>query len=165
MVNPKEAICLSDAFHFSVEGYHGRLAELSAAVLRVKLEKIDAWITERRRIAATYNELLGKLDVVQPVESEDVEHIYRNYAVRLKNRDNVRIRLAEMGVVTGMHYVPPLHLQPVYKRLGYGPNSLPVTEKVSSELCTLPIYPQLSGEQVKWVAKALEKSIQECGEA
>lgn len=152
-------------FHFSIEGYHGRLVELSAAVLRVKLKKIDAWIAKRRRIAAAYNELLGELDVVHPVESEDIEHVYRNYTVRLKNRDNVRIKLAEMGVATGMHYAPPLHLQPVYQHLGYRPHSLPVTEKVSSELCTLPIYPQLSEEQIEWVAKALEKSIQECGEA
>jgi dTDP-4-amino-4,6-dideoxygalactose transaminase len=149
-------------FWFTNEGYHGRMVELSVAVLRVKLKKkLDEWISTRREIAARYNELLINLDVVLPFESEDVEHVYRNYTIRVRNRDKVRYKLAEKGVGTGIHYVPPLHLQPVYKHLGYYEGSLPVTEAVSTELFTLPIYPELSREQLDWVALALEESIRE----
>ena len=153
---------MSSVFWSTTEGYHGRIVELSAAVLRVKLRsKLDEWISRRREIAATYNQLLGHLDVVLPFESEDVEHVYRNYTVRAKNRDRVRYTLAEKGVGTGIHYAPPLHLQPVYQHLGYHEGSLPVTEAVSAELFTLPIYPELTEEQLHWVAQALEESLRE----
>jgi len=69
--------------------------------------------------------------------------------------------LAEKGVGTGIHYAPPLHLQPVYQHLGYHEGSLPVTEAVSAELFTLPIYPELTEEQLHWVAQALEESLRE----
>jgi len=152
---------IHSGYQFSTEGYRERMLELPAAFLRVKLKRIDEWIARRREIAATYGKLLGNLDVVLPIESEAVEHVYRNYTIRVKNRDEVRYRLAKKGVATGMHYVPPLHLQPVYQHLGYHEGALPVTESVSAELFTLPIYPQLSQEQIEWVSLALKESISE----
>ncbi len=149
-------------FWFSTEGYHGRSCELSAAVLRVKLKEIDGWVARRREVAAAYDRLLGKLDVVLPFVSEDVEHVFRNYTIRAKNRDTVRYKLAERGVETGLHYAPPLHRHPVYQdHSQHEAGSLPVTEAVCAELFTLPIYPQLSQEQMEWVALALEESIRE----
>lgn len=145
-------------FCFSNEGYHNRMFELSTAILRVKLRRLDGWIARRREIASIYNKLLCKLDVLLPCESKDVKHVYRNYTIRIKNRDVVRLRLAEMGFETGLHYAPPLHLQPVYAHLGYQQGSLPITETVSGELITLPIYPELSNEQIKSISQALEKA-------
>jgi len=152
---------IHSGYQFSTEGYHERMVELPAAFLRVKLKRIDEWIARRREVAAAYDEFLGNLDVVLPIESETVEHVYRNYTIRVKNRDEVRYKLAEKSVETGMHYVPPLHLQPVYQHLGYHEGTLPVTESVSAELFTLPIYPHLSQEQIKWVSLALKESIRE----
>jgi len=75
--------------------------------------------------------------------------------VRVKERDRVRRELAERGIPTGMHYTPPLHLQPVYEYMGYGRGALPVTEKVGEELFTLPMYPELTDDQVEEVVDAL----------
>jgi dTDP-4-amino-4,6-dideoxygalactose transaminase len=147
-------------FWFSSEGYHGRMSELSAAVLRVKLKRIDDWVARRREIASKYNRLLSGLDVVTPYVSGDVEHVFRNYTVRCKNRDDIRYRLAEKGVETGLHYAPSLNTHPVYKTLNdHQKGALPNTEKVCAELFTLPIYPELTQEQIEWVAEAMEASI------
>jgi dTDP-4-amino-4,6-dideoxygalactose transaminase len=82
-------------------------------------------------------------------------HGYRNYVVRVKERDRVRRELAERGIPTGVHYIPPLHLQPVYQHIGYHMGDLPVTERVAEELLTLPMYPELTDEQVAEVTGAL----------
>ena len=153
-------IRIHGGFHHTREGVHGRMVELQAAALRVKLPHVLEWIARRREVAARYRERLGALDVVLPWEAENVSHVYRNFAVQVpKDRDAVRRRLAKLGVETGMHYTPPLHLQPVYRSLGYGPGSLPVTEDVARRIFTLPIYPQLTEPQIDWVAQAFGKAL------
>jgi dTDP-4-amino-4,6-dideoxygalactose transaminase len=146
-------------FRLTNEGLHGRMVEWSAAVLRIKLTYLDRWIGERRRIAAAYSEGFRDLDIRTPSEDEDVFHVYRNYTVQVKNREGVRRRLAELGIETGLHYAPPLHLQPVYEPLGYRRGSLPVTEAVSERLFTLPIYPQLTKEQIEWVIESMHRAL------
>lgn len=147
-------------FHHTREGVHGRMVELSAAILRTKLPHVPAWIARRREIADQYRARLGDFDVVLPCKEEHAGHVYRNFAVQVReDRDTVRRRLAERGVETGMHYTPPLHLQPVYQSLGYGPGSLPVTEAVAERIFTLPIYPQLTEAQIEWVAQALRDAL------
>ena len=149
-------IRIHGGFHHTREGVHGRMVELQAAALRVKLPHVLEWIARRREVAALYRERLSALNVVLPWEAENVSHVYRNFAVQVPtDRDAVRTRLAERGVETGMHYTPPLHLQPVYRSLGYGPGSLPVTEAVAQRIFTLPVYPQLTEEQIDRVAQAL----------
>lgn len=150
-------------FRFTAEGYHGRMVELSAAILRVKLRKIDGWIESRREIANRYNVLLEELDIIIPREASDVYHVYRNYAIQVDCRDTVRRYLAEQGVETGMHYVPPLHLQEVYTHLGYTRGSLPVTESISERLFTLPMYPQLTLKQIEWVAATIGRACKALG--
>jgi dTDP-4-amino-4,6-dideoxygalactose transaminase len=149
-------------FHFTTEGYHGRMSELSAAVLRVKLKKIDDWVARRREVAAEYDRLLNGLDVITPYIADDVEHVFRNYTVRVKNRDKIRYKLAEKGVETGMHYAPSLNSSSVYQNLSeHQKGYLPNTNTVSAELFTLPIYPELTPEQIAWVAQAIQESINE----
>ncbi len=143
----------------SVEGYHGRMSEILAAVLRVRLKKLDEQIARRREIAAMYRNLLERLPVILPFESKEVEHVYRNFVIRVKSRNKVRGRLAEKGVETVTHFVPPLHLQPVYRNLNYHEGQFPVTESVSAKLLSLPIHPTLTQEQIEWVAMALKESI------
>ena len=148
-------IRLMSGFNYTVEGHSSRLMPLHAAVLREKLIRLDEWIARRRQIARYYGELLCDLEIILPYEPDDVEHVYRNYTVRVRDRKQVRNKLAESGIPTGMHYAPPLHYQPVYEHMGYGRGSLPITEKVGEELFTLPMYPELTEQQVKQVADAL----------
>jgi dTDP-4-amino-4,6-dideoxygalactose transaminase len=142
-------------FSYGVEGLHAHLDNLQAAVLRVKLRKLDGWLQRRRQNAVHYDNLLQGHAVVLPHVQEGVEHAYRVYVIRVQSRDAVRRELAVRGVATGLHYVPPLHLQPVYHRLGYASGAFPVTEKAASELLCLPVFPELRPEQIEYVADSL----------
>ena len=152
-------IQMSKGFEIIEEGMHGRLVEISAAILRAKLKHLDEWVTSRRRIAEIYRERMSGLDIVLPEEVGDITHAYRNFVVRVQHRDQVRRRLAECGIETGMHYTPPLHVQPVYASLGYRVGDMPVTERVAEELFTLPIYPHLREEQVDWICEAMLEAV------
>jgi dTDP-4-amino-4,6-dideoxygalactose transaminase len=140
---------------FLVEGYHSHLDLLQAAVLRVKLRHVDEWITARRSRAALYDRLLAGSDAITPVVPPGLTHVYRNYVVRLPQRDTTRAALAARGIDTSLLYLPPLHLQPVYDSYGLGPGSLRVTERLAEELLCLPIYPELCDEAVQTVAASL----------
>ncbi|MBS3787363.1 DegT/DnrJ/EryC1/StrS family aminotransferase [Candidatus Bipolaricaulota bacterium] len=146
-------------FNFENEGYHGRMVEISAAVLQVKLNHLEKFIEERRKIARLYDQKLNNLELITPYEAGSVSHSYRNYTVRASDRDRVRRELAKEGVETGMHYTPPLHLQPVYSDLSYEEGSLPVTEETSAELFTLPMYPQLTEAEIEYIVSTLGEVI------
>lgn len=140
------------------EGYHTHLDLLQAAVLRVKLRRVAGWIAQRRANAELYDTSLEHTDVVTPFVPADRTHVYRNYVVRVAERDRVRAELAAAGIETALLYVPPLHGQPVYDHLGYGPGSLPVTERAAEELLCLPVYPELPEESVRRVAAELGRA-------
>jgi dTDP-4-amino-4,6-dideoxygalactose transaminase len=142
-------------FLFMTEGYHSHLDLLQAAVLRVKLRYVDGWIAARRSRAALYDRLFAGSQVITPLVPAGRTHSYRNYVVRVPQRDRVRAALARSGIDTSLCYIPPLHLQPIYRAYGMGPGSLPVTERLADELLCLPIYPELSDEAVHTVASAL----------
>ena len=133
------------------EGYHTHLDLLQAAILQVKLRHVQKWIERRRGHATLYDELLSESDVMTPAVPQGFTHVYRNYVVRLRERETVRSALEREGIETALLYVPPLHLQPVYASLGYGCGSLPVTERAAAELLCLPVYPELSGEEIRRV--------------
>ncbi len=142
------------------EGYHTHLDLLQAAVLRVKLRHIGTWIEQRRANAALYDELLAGTAVITPEVARGRTHVYRNYVVRVPERDAVRAELARAGIETALLYVPPLHRQPVYESLGYEPGSLAVTEATADELLCLPVYPELSESAVRRVAGGLRQAIE-----
>jgi dTDP-4-amino-4,6-dideoxygalactose transaminase len=141
------------------EGYHTHLDLLQAAILRVKLHHVDTWIEQRRSRAALYETLLAGVDVTTPMTPAGRTHVFRNYVVRLKDRDSARASLALEGIETALLYVPPLHLQPVYASLGYRRGSLPITEQVAEELLCLPVYPELSDEAVRRIAGVVRNSV------
>ncbi len=150
---------LHTGFEIIEEGMHGRLVEISAAILRAKLPHLPEWLEARQRIADGYRERLQGVNLILPEEVGDITHAYRNYVVRTPQRERVRERLAERGIATGMHYTPPLHLQPVYRELGYRCGDLPVTERLADELFTLPIYPHLTDDQLDWVGEVLRQAV------
>jgi dTDP-4-amino-4,6-dideoxygalactose transaminase len=142
------------------EGYHTHLDLLQAAVLRVKLRFAQGWVQRRRANAARYNQLLGESAITTPSVPQDRTHAYRNYVVRVPRRDVVRADLERHGIETALLYVPPLHLQPVYGDLGYGPGSLPVTERAAEELLCLPVYPELSSTALDRVGSELLSAVE-----
>lgn len=152
-------IAIHAPFNYVAEGLHSHLDTLQAAVLRVKLKKLEEWIAHRRENAHRYNELLGRSEVMTPFEQEGIEHVYRVYVIRVRDRDRVRQELAMKGIATGLHYVPPLHLQPAYQRLGYKRGDFPVTEQVTDELLCLPVFPEIYTQQIKEVVEALKSSL------
>ena len=135
----------------SIRGTNSRLDELQAAILRVKLHKLDEWNGMRRKRAALYDSLLQGAAVVTPVVMEYGMHCYHIYAIRTEHRDQLKEFLRERGVGALVHYPVPVHLQDAYRDLGYGEGTLPVTEQVAAEVLTLPVAPEVTEEQIRQV--------------
>ena len=140
-------------------GYNSRLDEVQAAVLNVKFKRIDAYNDGRRKNAALYNKYLASPGIQTPVESGVGTHVYHQYTIRLKNRDAVKKRLDDAKMSSMIYYPVPLHLQSAYKGLGLGSGSLPVSEQAAHEVLSLPMYPELTVEQIKTVAEAVKKAL------
>lgn len=136
-----------------------RLDGLHAAILGAKLPHLEEWTEQRRAHAARYNELLAGAELVTPFEAPAARHVYHLYVIRAPNRDAVLDHLRSKGIAAGIHYPVPLHRQPAYAKLGYGELRLPVTEKVASEIVSLPMYPELSDEQIAYVARAVREAL------
>ncbi len=141
-------------FHKFVGGMF-RLDSLQAAVLDVKLRRLDGWHEARRRNAAIYDEMLAGSRVTTPRVLDGNWSIYNQYVVRVPNRDAVKKKLADRGVGSAIYYPLPLHLQECFKPLGYKAGDLPESERACNEVLALPVYPELSEEQVRYAAKAL----------
>jgi dTDP-4-amino-4,6-dideoxygalactose transaminase len=149
-----------DKHRHSEEGFNYRLDGLQAAILRVKLRHLDDWNAERRRAAKWYAErLVAVPGVALPTTAPWAEHVFHLFVVRVAARDRVFARLQERGVGAGIHYPVPLHLQPAYAHLGYREGDFPVTERVAREIISLPIFPEITEEQVDRVCVALQESI------
>ena len=141
-----------DKFNYREIGFNSRMDGLQGAVLEAKLPHLDDWNERRRAIAARYCAELGELDcMAHPVEAPHVHHVYHLYVVRVPDREALAISLRDQGIETVVHYPHPLHLTPAFRLLGCGAGSLPVSERVCSEILSLPLYPEMSDEQVDWV--------------
>lgn len=145
--------------HFEHEGWNLRMDSLQAAMLTVKLSHLDEMVAERRQIAARYRQGLAGLPLDLPDDPGHMRHVYRIFVtlVHGDRRDELRAALYDAGVETATHYVPPLHQQPVYQHLGYGPGSLPVTDDAAARLMALPVYPGLSGADQDHIIAAVRE--------
>ena len=139
----------------ALSGYNSRMDAIQAAVLSVKLRKLDEWIARRNEIAHRYDRLLADLDVVRPLVSDNVISAYRGYTILVTGRDRVLKELRARGIGAGASYLPPLHMHPRWRALGYHEGDFPVTEMVAREMIQLPLYPELTDEQVEQVVAAL----------
>jgi len=143
-----------------VVGYCDRLHNLQAGFLLCKLARLDAWNAARRAAAARYDSFLSTEEGVKAVAiCDDVEAVYHLYVVQVDERDAVREKLMADGIESGIHYPVPLHLQPAYRGLGYGPGDFPVAEAMASRLLSLPMYPEISREQIEFVADRLRAAV------
>jgi dTDP-4-amino-4,6-dideoxygalactose transaminase len=143
-------------YHHSLIGLNGRLDEIQAAVLKVKLPHLDGWLERRRGIARIYNNQLPE-QLVKPQEMAWGKHVYHLYVIRTPERDQLRSWLESKGIGTGMHYPVPIHLQEAWRAYGGASYSLPVTEKITGEILSLPIYPELSTDDVGYICDCVHE--------
>jgi len=146
-------------FH-DVHGYNSRLDEIQAAILRVKLPHLNAWNARRNQIAARYDAGLAGLPVILPLTAPGNTHVFHVYALLTEPRDALQQFLADRGVPTLIYYPRPLHLQQVYADLGHREGDFPVAEAVSRKILPLPMYPELTDEQVDHVAATAREFFQ-----
>ncbi len=143
-------------YHHVLKGYNYRMDGLQGAILRVKLRHLDDWTEARRNHAAQYDKLLAKADVITPTVMPYSYHVYHIYAVRSRSRDVLQQRLHEQGIQTGIHYPIPVHLQPAYADLGYQVGDFPHSELAAQEVLSLPMYAELTPEQIQTVSESLQ---------
>ena len=144
-------------YEHEVFGFGERIDSLQAAILGAKLPRLNEWTEARRAHARAYNELLAGSDVVTPFEAPNVRHVYHLYVIRVPRRDAMLAHLKSKGIDAGIHYPLPVHRQPAYLKQGYGEISLPVTEQVADEVISLPMYPELTREQIEYVAHTVRE--------
>ena len=142
-------------YYHDLVGMNARLDEIQAVVLRAKLPHLLAWNKQRRDHAALYERLLQGTPVVTPVVNKDNVHIYHLYVLRAPKRDELQAWLKEHSIFTGIHYPVPNHLQPAMNFLGYKQGDFPVTEQVVSEIISLPMFAELTVEEIHTVADTI----------
>ncbi len=143
-------------YYHQVIGINSRMDALQAGIILVKLPHLDKWHEGRRRNAAFYDRRLAELPLVLPRVAEGCESVFNQYVIRTERRDDLRKHLQERGIGNEIYYPVPLHLQECYRGLGYGEGSFPEAEGAARETLALPIYPQLTAEQLEEVASAIE---------
>lgn len=141
-------------YHHAVIGYNSRLDEMQAAILRVKLRHITEYNKLRRRNAHLYNNGLKGLALRTPCEDGIGVHVYHQYTLLLEGRDRVQKALTDAGIASAIYYPIPLHRQEVYRDLLAG-TSLPVTEKIAEQVLSLPMYPELTAEQIQHICQVI----------
>jgi len=144
-------------YEHAIEGFNHRLDALQAAILDVKLKYLDKWVEMRRKNASLYKKNLSQYSkVTLPKEKPHTKHAYHLYVIRTKERDKLKTHLESHGIETGIHYPIPLHLQQAYKHLLYNEGSFPQSEQQAKEILSLPLYPELSEEQINYVCEKIK---------
>jgi dTDP-4-amino-4,6-dideoxygalactose transaminase len=142
------------------EGFNLKLDVMQAAIAGVKLTQVDVWGARRQAAADRYLEHFAEMPAGEaPYVPPHMRHAWRNYVVKVPHRDTVRERLRQNGIASGVLYIPPVHLQPVYSGLGLGPGSFPNAEAAAESLLCLPMHPGLSADQVDLVAGNLKEAL------
>jgi dTDP-4-amino-4,6-dideoxygalactose transaminase len=148
-------------YHHSCIGWNARMDGIQAAALSIKLKWLESGNSARRNHARVYDQLLSTIDgVATPRFLTRGVHVYHLYVVRLRARDNILKILSGRGISCGIHYPKPVHLQDAYKFLGLGPGSLPITERSSREILSLPMFPELTDLQIELVVNELRSAIE-----
>ncbi|MGV7223765.1 MAG: DegT/DnrJ/EryC1/StrS family aminotransferase [Nitrospinales bacterium] len=145
-------------YYHDMEGYNGRLDAIQAGVLRIKLKRLADWNDARRENAKYYDELLSEVPEVSVVrQAQGTASVYHLYVILVDNRDELQNFLNEKGIAAGLHYPLPLHIQKAYEYLGYKKGDFPVTEHVADRLLSLPMFPELTHEQIKYVVESTKE--------
>jgi dTDP-4-amino-4,6-dideoxygalactose transaminase len=146
-------------YDYEILGINSRLDALQAAILRVKLKYLNAWTAGRQRNAARYRQLFREQALCEDVQLPECPaygvHIYNQFTIRVHQRNQLKMHLAQRGIPSEIYYPHPLHLQPAFADLGYAPGSMPQSEAASRGVLSLPIYPELTDEQLQSVVTAI----------
>lgn len=138
-------------------GHNSRLDEIQAALLRVKLPHLDAWNAGRKQIALKYNQAFAQTELVTPGVIDGADEIYHLYILQSEDREGLVAYLQEKGIATGVYYPVPLHLQKAFSELGYKEGDMPVSEYLSHRTFAIPVYPELTDEQVDYIITAVQE--------
>lgn len=160
----------SEKYYHENFGHNYRMEGIQGAVLSVKMKHLQSWTDGRRRVAAKYKELLGNLEQISlPVELSDHKHVYHLFVIRvngknLESREETRNKLqsflSDNDIASGLHYPVPLHLQKCFKHLGYKAGDFPVAEDLARTGLSLPMFPELTNEQIEYVALKIKEFFQ-----
>lgn len=140
-------------------GFNSRLDEVQAAILRIKLRKLDEYIEKRQRIAAYYDNAFKEADVISPIKMENVKHAYHLYMLQSEKRNEICEYLNAKGIATGIYYPVPLHLQKAYANLGYKAGDLPNAEYLSHRTFAIPLFPELETNEMDYIIDILIKGV------
>lgn len=147
-------------YYHHLLGCNSRLDELQAAILRVKLSRLDGWNGARQAVAANYDRLFAEAGLgavlITPKVAQGCTHVFHQYTIRAQHRDALQAHLASADIGTAVYYPLPLHLQPVFEGLGYQPGDLPVTEEACAAVLSLPIFPELTLAQQEYVVAQVQ---------
>jgi dTDP-4-amino-4,6-dideoxygalactose transaminase len=150
----------SRKYHHSMMGWNCRMDGIQAAVLSIKLGHLHEANRLRRKHALEYNRAFSGIDEVRtPVEATHAQHVYHVYAIRLQERDEIRRHLQEKGVGCAVHYPIPIHLQEACRDLGYKEGAFPIAEYLADEFLSLPMFPELSEEQIEYVVSCVGEAV------
>jgi dTDP-4-amino-4,6-dideoxygalactose transaminase len=150
----------TDKYVSSEPGWNGRLDEIQAAILRVKLRHLAAWQHARQAHAAEYTRHFAEIPgIMPPLVPEGYEHVFHQYTIRVEERDRLQRVLAEKKIGSAIYYPVPLHLQPLYASLGYKAGDFPHAEHAAQEVLSLPMYPELRPAQLTRVAEAVSEFV------
>lgn len=149
----------SSRYHHEIEGFNSRLDELQASILLAKLPHLDRWTAQRRAIAAAYNEALGMTEIRLPLVTDPTEHVFHLYVVRVRDRESFRTRMRAEGIGTLIHYPTPIPLQPAYAAYRPSMAGLTETERACEEVVSLPLFPEMTDEEVRRVIDACRRAI------
>jgi dTDP-4-amino-4,6-dideoxygalactose transaminase len=145
-------------YNHVIKGFNYRMDAIQGAILRVKLKHLEAWSEARRSHARHYTSLFNDTRTVRtPVEAAGRRHVFHVYAIRSDEREGLRAYLQSKGVQTGLHYPIPVHLQQAHADLGYGPGDFPNAEAAAKEVLSLPMFPELTPDQVETVAATIKR--------
>ncbi len=148
----------SKKYHHEIEGFNARLHAIQARFLDIKLKHLDGWNAGRRDRADRYLAAMEEIPGVRlPVTRPEAEPVWHLFVIETPGRDELQAFLGEREIQSGLHYPIPLHLQPAYARLGLGKGAFPKAEKSAAELLTLPMFPDLTDEQIDWVAESVRE--------
>jgi dTDP-4-amino-4,6-dideoxygalactose transaminase len=148
----------SKKYYHDVEGFNGRLDSIQAGILSVKLRHLAEWNRKRQEAARRYREMLSSVEgIIAPVQPDWARSVYHLFVVRVQDREELQRHLAAAHIDTGIHYPIPLHLQKAYENFGYKKGDFPVTERIATEIVSLPMFPELTPEQQRRVVEKVQE--------
>ena len=144
-----------ERYYYDHVGYTSRMDEVQAAILRVKLTKLDEWNERRAKLAAVYYDVLANSSIILPVTSPSNNNTFHQFSIRTDQRDALQAHLKDRGIDTMIYYPVPIHFHKPYEKYGHGAGSLPESEMVAKQILNLPIHQHLSVDQIAYAAKAI----------